>query len=60
MYELLHGTVSSLRDHRAEIGGVRRHAQDPQGTGDFMEQNKGHLDKIAENAEKITVDARTW
>lgn len=58
MYELLHGTVSSLRDHKAEIGeafdGLRKTLK---GTGDFMEQNKGHLDKIAENAEKITVDA---
>jgi phospholipid/cholesterol/gamma-HCH transport system substrate-binding protein len=58
MYELLHGTVSSLRDHKAEIGdafdGLRKTLK---GTGDFMEQNKGHLDKIAENVEKITVDA---
>jgi phospholipid/cholesterol/gamma-HCH transport system substrate-binding protein len=58
MYELLHSTVSSLRDHRAEIGeafdGLRKTLK---GTGDFMEQNKGHLDRIAENAEKITVDA---
>ncbi len=58
MYELLHGTVSSLRDHRAEIGeafdGLRKTLK---GTGDFMEQNKGHLDRIAENTEKITVDA---
>src|SRR6185437_8952992 len=58
MYELLHSTVSSLRDHRAEIGeafdGLRRTLK---GTGDFFEQNKGHLDRIAENAEKITVDA---
>jgi phospholipid/cholesterol/gamma-HCH transport system substrate-binding protein len=58
MYELLHGTVSSLRDNKAEIGeafdGLRKTLK---GTGDFMEKNKGHLDKIAENAEKITVDA---
>jgi phospholipid/cholesterol/gamma-HCH transport system substrate-binding protein len=58
MYELLHGTVSSLRDHKEEIGeafdGLRKTVK---GTGDFMEKNKGHLDKIAENAEKITVDA---
>jgi phospholipid/cholesterol/gamma-HCH transport system substrate-binding protein len=59
MYELLHGTVSSLRDHKEEIAeafdGMKRTLK---GTGDFFEQNKGHLDKIAENAEKITVDAQ--
>jgi phospholipid/cholesterol/gamma-HCH transport system substrate-binding protein len=59
MYELLHSTVSSVRDHREEIGeafdGLRKTLK---GTGDFLEQNKGHLDKIAENAEKITVDAQ--
>jgi phospholipid/cholesterol/gamma-HCH transport system substrate-binding protein len=58
MYELLHGTVSSLRDNRAEIGeafeGLRKTLR---GTGEFMEKNKGHLDTIAENVEKITVDA---
>src|SRR5262249_43012707 len=58
MYELLHGTVSTIRDNKAEIAevfeGMRRTLK---GTGDFMEHNKGHLDKIAENAEKITVDA---
>jgi phospholipid/cholesterol/gamma-HCH transport system substrate-binding protein len=58
MYDLLHSTVSSLHDNKAEIGeafdGLRKTLK---GTGAFMEQNKGHLDKIAENAEKITVDA---
>jgi phospholipid/cholesterol/gamma-HCH transport system substrate-binding protein len=58
MYELLHGTVSSLRDHGPEIkeafDGLRKTLK---GSGDFMEQNKGHLDRIAENVEKITVDA---
>jgi phospholipid/cholesterol/gamma-HCH transport system substrate-binding protein len=59
MYELLHGTVSSVRDHREEIGeafaGLTRTLK---GTGDFFEQNKGHLDKIAENVEKLTVDGQ--
>jgi phospholipid/cholesterol/gamma-HCH transport system substrate-binding protein len=59
MYELLHGTVSSVRDHKEEIGeafvGLTRTLK---GTGDFFEQNKGHLDKIAENTEKITADAQ--
>ncbi len=58
MYELLHGTVSSLRDNKAEIAeafdGLRKTLK---GSGEFMEKNKDHLDKIAENVEKITVDA---
>jgi phospholipid/cholesterol/gamma-HCH transport system substrate-binding protein len=58
MYELLHGTVSSIRDNKAEIAemfdGARRTLK---GTGDFLAQNKGHLDRVAENAEKITVEA---
>lgn len=58
MYELLHSTVSGLRENKAEIAdafdGLRKTLK---GTGEFMERNKGHLDKIAENAEKITVDA---
>lgn len=57
MYELLHGTVSSLRDNKAEIGeafdGLRKTLK---GTGDLMTRNQGHLDKIIENVEKITVD----
>jgi phospholipid/cholesterol/gamma-HCH transport system substrate-binding protein len=59
MYELLHGTVSSIRDHKTEIGEAFDSARKTlKGTGDFMEQNKAHFDKIAENVEKITVDAQ--
>jgi phospholipid/cholesterol/gamma-HCH transport system substrate-binding protein len=58
MYELLHGTVSSLRDNKAEIGeafeGLRKTLK---GTGELMERNKDHLDTIVSNVEKITVDA---
>jgi phospholipid/cholesterol/gamma-HCH transport system substrate-binding protein len=58
MYELLHSTVSSIRDNKAELGdlfdGMRRTMK---GTGDFLEKNRDHLDKVAENAEKITTDA---
>jgi phospholipid/cholesterol/gamma-HCH transport system substrate-binding protein len=58
MYELLHGAVSTVRDHRGEIGeafdGLRKTVK---GTGDFFTKNAGHLDRIAENTEKITVDA---
>jgi phospholipid/cholesterol/gamma-HCH transport system substrate-binding protein len=58
MYELLHSTVSTLREHRGEIGeafqGLRRTLK---GTGDFFEHNGARLDRIAANTEKITVDA---
>jgi phospholipid/cholesterol/gamma-HCH transport system substrate-binding protein len=58
MYDLLHSTVSTLHDNKAEIGeafeGMRKTLK---GTGEFMSKNQGHLDRIAENVEKITVDA---
>lgn len=57
MYELLHSTVSGLRDNKAEIGeafeGLRKTLK---GSGDFMERNKDRLDQIAANVERITVD----
>jgi phospholipid/cholesterol/gamma-HCH transport system substrate-binding protein len=55
-YELLHASVSALRDSRAEIGeafdGLRRTLK---GTGEFMERNQTKLDAIAANVEQITV-----
>ncbi len=58
MYELLHSTVSTVRDHRDEIGeafdGMRKTLK---GTGDFFGKNSAKLDHIVENTEKITVDA---
>jgi phospholipid/cholesterol/gamma-HCH transport system substrate-binding protein len=58
MYELLHSTVSGLRDNREQIGeafdGLRKTLK---GTGDFFQKNGSRLDHIAENTEKITVDA---
>ncbi|MFT3773155.1 MAG: MlaD family protein [Minicystis sp.] len=57
MYELLHSTVSGLRENKAEIGeafdGLRKTLK---GSGEFMERNKDRLDRIAANVEKITVD----
>jgi len=57
-YELLHSAVSSLRDNRAEIGeafeGLRKTLK---GTGDLLDRNGGRLDRIAENVEKVTLDA---
>ncbi len=58
MYDLLHSTVSTLHENKAEIGqafdGLRKTLI---GTGELMERNKDHLDRIVENVEKITVDA---
>lgn len=57
MYELLHSTVSGMRDNKAEIGeafdGLRKTLK---GSGEFMDRNKDRLDRIAQNVEKITVD----
>src|SRR5262245_20717419 len=57
MYELLHSTVSGLRENKAEIGeafdGLRKTLK---GSGEFMDKNKDRLDRIAQNVEKITVD----
>ncbi len=48
MYELLHSTVSGLRENKAEIGeafeGLRKTLK---GSGDFMDRNKDRLDRIA-------------
>lgn len=57
-YELLHSSVSALRESRAEIGeafdGLRKTLK---GTGEFMERNNKRLDAIAANAEQISVHA---
>jgi len=57
-YELLHSTVSALRENKGEIqeafDGLRKTLK---GTGDFMERNGKTLDTIATNAEQITAHA---
>ncbi|XXY22545.1 MlaD family protein [Sorangium sp. So ce216] len=56
-YELLHATVSAMREHREEVGeafdGLRKTLK---GTGDFMHRNQDRLDRIAENVEQISLD----
>lgn len=58
MYELLHSTVSSIRENKEDIGkafsGLTRTLK---GTGDFFEKNGDTLDRIAGNAEKISEHA---
>ena len=57
-YELLHTGVKALRENREQLAetfdGLRATLK---GTGDFFANNKERLDRIAENVEKITVDA---
>src|SRR5690606_24293677 len=52
-YDLLHTTVSALRENRPQIAqlfdGLTKTLQ---GTGNFFEQNKDRLDRVAANVEK--------
>lgn len=54
-YDLLHTTVSALRENRPQIAqlfdGLTKTLQ---GTGNFFEQNKDRLDRVAANVEKIS------
>jgi phospholipid/cholesterol/gamma-HCH transport system substrate-binding protein len=57
-YELLHSSVSVMRENREQIGeafdGLRKTLK---GTGDFFHKNGDRLDRIAANVETITVTA---
>lgn len=56
-YELLHSTVSAMRDNREEISeafdGLRKTLK---GTGEFMARNQDRLDRVAENVEQMSLD----
>jgi phospholipid/cholesterol/gamma-HCH transport system substrate-binding protein len=56
-YELLHSTVSAMRDNRAEIkdtfDGLRSTLT---GTGTFFKNNQERLDRVAMNLEQASVD----
>jgi len=56
-YELMHSTVTALRENRAEIGeafdGLRKTLK---GTGTFFENNQERLDRVAANVEQMTAD----
>ncbi len=58
MYELLHSTVSSIRENKEDIGkaftGLTRTLK---GTGDFFDKNGNKLDQLADNAVKISEHA---
>jgi phospholipid/cholesterol/gamma-HCH transport system substrate-binding protein len=56
-YELLSTTVSALREHRPAIrDALNGLAKTLRGTGKFMENNEDRLDRIAANAEQISID----
>jgi phospholipid/cholesterol/gamma-HCH transport system substrate-binding protein len=56
-YELLHASVSAMRDNKEGISeafhGLRKTLK---GTGDFMDKNGPRLDRIAGNVEQLSVD----
>jgi phospholipid/cholesterol/gamma-HCH transport system substrate-binding protein len=56
-YELLHSTVSAMRENKEEIGeafdGLRKTLR---GTGEFMHRNQDRMDRIAENVEQMSLD----
>ncbi|MCL2824345.1 MAG: MlaD family protein, partial [Polyangiaceae bacterium] len=56
-YELLHTSISAIRDNRAQIEetfhGLRTTLV---GTGDFFTKNRDRIQRIAENVETITVE----
>lgn len=56
-YDLLTTTVQALREHRPAIrDALNGLAKTLRGTGKFMENNEERLDRIAANAEQISID----
>jgi phospholipid/cholesterol/gamma-HCH transport system substrate-binding protein len=56
-YELLHSTVSAVRDHRAEIGDAFDSLRTTlHGTGTFFANNGDKIDRIVTNVEQASVD----
>ncbi|MBW2529501.1 MAG: MCE family protein [Deltaproteobacteria bacterium] len=56
-YDLLTTTVQALREHRPAIrDALNGLAKTLRGTGKFMENNEDRLDRIAANAEQISID----
>lgn len=54
-YDLLHTTVSALRDNRPLIGDIAHGlAKTLKGTGTFMDRNQERLDRVAANVEALS------
>ena len=54
-YDLLHTTVAALREHRPAIReAFKGLSKTLKGTGTFFEENKGRINRIAGNIEKMT------
>ncbi len=61
MYDVLHGVALGIRDNKAEIreafDGLRHTLK---GTGDFFEKNGPRLERIADNAERLSSEANEF
>jgi len=56
-YELLHTTISALRDNRAQIEETFKGLHSTlTSTGEFFDKNRDRLNRIAENVETITIE----
>ena len=56
-YELLHSTIRSLRENRAQINEIFKGLHSTlTGTGDFFDRNRDRLTRIAQNIETITIE----
>ena len=56
-YELLHTTITAMRENRAQIEEMFKGLHSTlTGTGEFFEKNKDRLTRIAENVETITIE----
>jgi phospholipid/cholesterol/gamma-HCH transport system substrate-binding protein len=57
-FELLHTSVTALRENKKELGEMFSGLKDTlKGTGEFFRRNQDRLDRIAENTEQLTRDA---
>jgi phospholipid/cholesterol/gamma-HCH transport system substrate-binding protein len=56
-YELLHTTITAMRDNRAQIEEMFKGLHSTlTGTGEFFDKNRDRLTRIAENVETITIE----
>ena len=56
-YELLHTTITAMRENRAQIEEMFKGLHSTlTGTGEFFDKNKDRLTRIAENVETITIE----
>jgi hypothetical protein len=51
-YELLHSTVTARENQQGDRRGLRRPAQDAQGTGSFFDKNGDKIEASLDNVER--------